>query len=111
MIYLVREHEGSYEDYSCYVIKAFSNKMSADKFIEQYNENLNLKIERSKKCENCPLYYASDEVKNQDLFIAKATKKCKDFSCNIKGNDIYMTCHDVLWDIPSVDTQEIGLED
>lgn len=111
MIYLIREHSGSYEDYRCLIIKAFSNKSSADEFIEQYNKNLALKIERSERCEDCPLYWAEDKVINQDLFIAKAVKKCKDFSCDIKGDDLFMTCHNVLDDIPSIDIQKIELND
>ncbi|MPM35906.1 hypothetical protein SDC9_82500 [bioreactor metagenome] len=113
MIYLVREHEGSYEDYRCYVIRAFCTKPKAEAFIEKYNIELQRRVERSNKCEQCPLYWAADEVKNKDLFIEKSKKKCPDFACQTYNNgsgNIYLTCHETLFDIPSVDIKEIELE-
>lgn len=112
MIYLVREHEGSYEDYHCSVIKAFSNKDSADRFIEEYNLDLAKKIEQSNKCEICPYPDIEDKVINKDLFISKCSKKCANFKYKMTdSNSIYVSCRYLLWDKPDVDIQEIELEE
>ena len=110
-IYLVQESSGCYEDYYTSIIKAFFDIDKAENYKATCEKEINNKIERANKCENCSFYRNQEFVKNSELFIEKATKFCSDADFRIDdNNEIYLECHYFDWDLDSTHYEIIPIE-
>lgn len=110
-VYAVEEHSGRYEDYRCYVNHIFSTSIKAQQYIDESREYWNNEKQHSDECRVCPLFDVDlDSIKNRELFVQKAKKKCSRFSIGEDWN--FITCYHVNWDedIPSFKIKEYEIE-
>lgn len=110
-VYAVEECGGFCDCLYCYIKHIFSDAQKAQQYINEQEAYEKTQLQRSQKCENCALDHVDlDKVKNKDLFVQKARKRCSDFAIDDDGE--YLTCYRFynLEDVPTFNIVEYDVE-
>ncbi len=109
-IYLIEESWGCYEDYFSRIIHAFFSKNKADKYLDDYNENLEWRCIKHNECENYCFYNQEQNLEcvtpeTQEEAQANALKMCSMANVVV---DIDENCGTVFYQCQNAINNHIG---
>lgn len=110
-IYQLHEYSGELEDFRDRIIGSYFTKERAEEEMAKVEEKEKLLLDRSRKCNNCPLFSLDNAFAEINDVIQKNSSYCNDLNLKVTDDDVDCQNYYHHWDEVTFKVVEVEVEE